>query len=157
FAIDPMEDARIAFARNTIAAAKAYMPFGSGVGTFVSVYPQFEPPHDAISNVYANHAHNDLLELCLESGVSSVLLAVAFVAWFVSRSKKLWWSPPIDVRPIDVLLARAATIAIPLIVAHSVVDYPLRTGAMMVVFGFASALLIEPFNATRPERTHQSQ
>ena len=65
-----MEGARIPFAHNTITAAKAYMPFGSGVGTFVSVYPGFEPAHDAISNVYANHAHNDLLEVWLEGGVS---------------------------------------------------------------------------------------
>ena len=25
----------------------AYMPFGSGLGTFVSVYPLFEKPEDA--------------------------------------------------------------------------------------------------------------
>ncbi len=31
-----------------------------------------------------------------------------------------------------------------LLIAHSVVDYPLRTGAMMAVFAFACALLTEP-------------
>src|SRR5690606_465747 len=47
------------------------------------------------------------------------------------------------------LLARAATIALGLLVAHSVVDYPLRTGAMAAVFAFACGLLVTPPRAAR--------
>lgn len=145
FAIDPMEDARIPFAHNTITAAKAYMPFGSGLGTFVSIYPTFEPAQDTIST------HDDLLEIWLEGGAFSIILAAAFLSWLVLRSKKIWWRANTDIRPIDLLLARAATIAIPLLIAHSVVDYPLRTGAMMAVFAFACALLVEPVNPVQDE------
>jgi len=151
FAVDPMEDARIPFARNTITAAKAYMPFGSGVGTFVSVYPTFEPAQDTIADTYANHAHNDLLEIWLEGGVISIILAAAFMTWLVLRSTNIWWRPPTNIRAIDLLLARAATMVIPLIIVHSVVDYPLRTGAMMAVFAFSCALLVEPLNPARDE------
>ena len=63
FVTDPLQDARIPFARTTIEAAQAYMPFGSGMGTFVPVYAMFEKPQDLIANVYANRAHNDFLEL----------------------------------------------------------------------------------------------
>jgi hypothetical protein len=66
FAADPIEDARIPFARNTIEAAIAYMPLGSGLGTFVPVYAMFEKPQDAMIDTFANHAHNDLLELWLK-------------------------------------------------------------------------------------------
>jgi O-antigen ligase len=144
FADDPLADSRVTFARNTIAAAKAYMPFGSGVGTFVSVYPTFELPQDAISNAFVNHAHDDLLEVWLEGGVISLCLMAAFAAWFLLRAAKIWWRVPEDIRAIDLLLARAATIAVPLIIAHCAVDYPLRTGAIMAVFAFSCALLIEP-------------
>ena len=72
FAVDPMADARIPFARNTIEAAKAYMPFGSGLGTFVPVYGMFEKPADAMANTFANRAHNDVLEFWLEGGHSWV-------------------------------------------------------------------------------------
>jgi O-antigen ligase len=144
FADDPLADSRVTFARNTIAAAKAYMPFGSGVGTFVSVYPTFELPQDAISNAFVNHAHDDLLEVWLEGGVISLCLMAAFAAWFLLRAAKIWWRAPDTMRAIDLLLARAATIAVPLIIAHCVVDYPLRTGAIMAVFAFSCALLIEP-------------
>jgi O-antigen ligase len=144
FADDPLADSRVTFARNTIAAAKAYMPFGSGVGTFVSVYPTFELPQDAISNAFVNHAHDDLLEVWLEGGAISLCLIAAFATWFLLRAAKIWWRVPEDIRAIDLLLARAATIAVPLIIAHCAVDYPLRTGAIMAVFAFSCALLIEP-------------
>jgi O-antigen ligase len=144
FADDPLADSRVTFARNTIAAAKAYMPFGSGVGTFVSVYPTFELPQDAISNAFVNHAHDDLLEVWLEGGAISLCLIAAFAAWFLLRAARIWWRAPEDIRAIDLLLARAATIVVPLLIAHSAVDYPLRTGAIMAIFAFSCALLIEP-------------
>jgi len=144
---DPLHDARTAIAHNTIAAANAYLPFGSGVGTFVSAYPPFESSQDAIPNVYINHAHNDFLELTLENGAVGVILVAVFAIWFFMGSEKIWRRPTENIRAIDVLLARAATIAIALIIAHSLFDYPLRTGAMMAVFAFSCALLIEPLNA----------
>ena len=42
FADDPLADGRIPFARNTIEAALAFFPIGSGLGTFTMVYPTFE-------------------------------------------------------------------------------------------------------------------
>ncbi len=156
FAVDPMEDGRIIFARNTIRAAKAYMPIGSGVGTFVSVYPTFEAPQDAIANIFANHAHNDWLEAWLEGGVASIVLVAAFVVWLVMRCEKIWWRAPAKVRAIDVSLARAATIAIALVMAHSFVDYPLRTDAMMAVFAFSCALVIEPLCLRQDEMEDRS-
>jgi len=156
FATDPMQGARPVFARNTIEAAKAYMPFGSGVGTFVSVYPTFERPQDTIANVYANHAHDDWLEIWLEGGIVSIVLAAGFLIWFSLRSKKLWQRSPGNIRDIDVLLARASTVAVPLILIHSVVDYPLRTDAMMAVFAFCCALLVAPPKTAREEDAPRS-
>src|SRR5260370_32164812 len=70
FVFDPLEDGRIRFARRTIEAATAYMPLGSGMGTFVPVYATFERPEDTFGSAYVNHAHNDVLEVWLEAGVA---------------------------------------------------------------------------------------
>lgn len=151
FTLDTLHDARVRFARNTIEAAWAYFPFGSGVGSFVPVYGMFEKPADIIEHTYANHAHNDVLELWLESGVVGITIAVFFVIWLVARSRAIWSRSAAAGQDIDRLLARAATVVIGLLIAHSFVDYPLRTGAMMAVFAFSCALLIEPLRPAEPE------
>ena len=129
---------------HTIQAAKAYMPLGSGLGTFVPVYALFEQPGDTAINSYVNRAHNDVLELWLETGVLGLVLMGLFAIWLAARSVKFWRSAPLGAREIDWSLARAATIIIVLVIIHSLVDYPLRTGAMMAIMAFVCALLIEP-------------
>jgi O-antigen ligase len=150
-AVDPLEDARISFAHNTLKAALAFMPLGSGVGTFVPVYAMFEPPGDALPFVYANHAHNDYLELWLETGVMGIALLGVFIVWMGLTGVRLWRQPPAGAGELDWSLIRAATVVIALIMAHSFVDYPLRTGAMMAIFAFSCALLVEPLRPPQRE------
>lgn len=142
---DPLADARMTFARNTIRAATAFMPFGTGIGTFVPVYGMFERTNDLLANAYANHAHNDLLESWLETGILGPLLMVLFCIWLGGGCVRLWRKSQPHRSAFDLLLARAATIAIGLLLVHSLVDYPLRTGAMMAIFAFCCALLIDPW------------
>ena len=151
FAEDPLEDARLALARNTFALAKAFMPFGSGMGTFVPVYANFEKPQDAHVDSFANHAHNDVLELCLEAGAAGIALMAIFLGWVVVTSVRMWRHNVAGGGSIDWSLSRAATLVIGLISAHSFVDYPLRTSAMMAILAFACGLLIEP--STQAKRT----
>jgi O-antigen ligase len=152
FGADPMQDGRITFARNTIEAAKAYMPFGSGMGTFVPVYAMYEKPQDGLAGAYVNRAHDDFLEVSLESGIVGIILIGLFVVWWVLRSTKIWRrAAPPGALEIDVSLARAGTLIVGLLMAHSVVDYPLRTAAMMAIMAFACALLVDPVAGAESE------
>ena len=155
FAVDPLQDSRIPFATTTIEAAWSFMPFGSGMGTFAPVYATFEKPQDILANAYVNRAHNDVLEIWLELGVAGIALMLVFLGWYAVRSIAVWRHTAFGPREIDTLLARSATLIVGLLIAHSVVDYPLRTGAMMAVFAFACALLTEPPGAGR--RTAESK
>ncbi len=157
FSIDPLQDARIPFALTTIEAARAFMPFGSGMGTFVPVYALFEKPHDLLANVFVNRAHNDVLEIWLETGAAGIALMAVFAVWFASRCLALWRRVPIGLQPIDASLARAATLVVGLLIAHSAVDYPLRTAAMMTVFAFASALMIAPPTPVRQSEAREEK
>lgn len=143
FDTDAFADARLPYARNTLEAAQTHLPFGTGIGSFVSVYGAFEKPAD-VHRSFANRAHNDLLEALLETGVLGLALFSMFVLWLAARALALLRS---HVRPderIDALLARAAMIATVLLIVHSLADYPLRTGAIAALFAFFCGLLIPP-------------
>jgi O-antigen ligase len=143
FSADPLTDGRLSVARLTSETAQLYMPFGSGMGTFMPIYGLQERAADALLDTYVNRAHNDLLELWLETGVAGPVLVAAVVIWFAGRSARLW-HPRTPGAEIDISIARAATIVIALIGAHSLVDYPLRTGAIMAIVAFSCGLLIAP-------------
>jgi O-antigen ligase len=157
FAFDPLEDGRIRFAHRTIEAARAYMPLGSGMGTFVPVYATFERPEDAVAGAYVNHAHNDVLELWLEAGVAGASLGGLFAIWLMLRSVAIWrHAGGSGMLEIDLHLARAATMMAALLLAHSFVDYPLRTGALMALMAFACALLLpQPIGAESRDKAQK--
>jgi len=157
FTSDRLAEARIHFAHNTFQAALAFMPLGSGVGTFVPVYAMFEKPGDTFPDVYANHAHDDYFEVWLENGVIGVGLTALFVGWFAVTAMRLWRKPPAGAGELDWSLVRAATLIVGLLLIHSSVDYPLRTGAMMAIFAFACALLVEPLPRQRKPQTVASE
>ena len=93
---------------------------------------------------YANHAHDDFLEIWLETGVAGLILVLLFVTWVLWRSLQVWRRSYVGGLQIDRFLVRASTLAILLLLFHSIADYPLRTGSMMALFAFLCALLIPP-------------
>ena len=121
----------------TIPAIKANGLVGSGVGSFAQVYPQYEDPA-AVTTTFVNHAHNDYLEVALETGIPGVMLVVAFLIWWASRAVPIWRSAAVD------RYALAASIASAAILVHSLVDYPLRTAALSAIMAACLALMAQP-------------
>ncbi|BBC73972.1 conserved hypothetical protein [Altererythrobacter sp. B11] len=118
-----------------------YWPAGSGLGTFAEAYPSYEDPL-AVTRTYINHAHNDYLELLLETGALGVIAFAAFLAWWTIQTIRIWTRS--DASPF----AKAAVIASATLLLHSLVDYPLRTVALGAVFSACLALMASP-NSTR--------
>lgn len=112
-------------------------PAGTGLGSFQSVFALWEDP-SAVENTYVNHAHNDYLQVLLEMGAAGLLLVLLFLWWWAVQVMRVWHSS------ISSHLAKAATIASGALLAHSLVDYPLRTAALSAVFGMTLALMAQP-------------
>ncbi len=138
----PLDDARLTIFETTLQAIAAYMPSGSGIGTFAIVYGAFERPEYAMP-VYINRAHSDVLELALETGAAGLILLALFVLWLTTRTIRVWRSPARHSCGASII-ARAASLAAWLLIAHSFIDYPLRTAALMAVFAFSCAVLVAP-------------
>jgi O-antigen ligase len=128
-------DLRSTFYATTWRAIRDHWLAGTGLGTFTLIYPSYERTGQIVS-VYANHAHDEYLELWLETGLAGLVLVGIFcclVARHFSRSG----------------LAEASFIAIVAIMLHSLVDYPLRTFGLAIPFAFfaATVLSIRPHSS----------
>ena len=130
----------------TSRAASDFMPWGSGLGSFQSVYPLYENPLKVDAD-YVIHAHNDYAEVALELGVAGILLMVLFLAWWVAAAWRTWRTA--EAGPF----ARAATIASAAVLVHSFVDFPLRTAAISVCFAMCLALLADSRAAPPKEKS----
>lgn len=115
-------------------AIASTFPTGTGLGSFEKIYRQFEDP-DQVTRTYVNHAHNDYIEFVLELGLAGILILVVFVGWWAFAALAIWTSP------ISTPVARAATIVSATILAHSVVDFPLRTSSISGIFAAAIAIM----------------
>lgn len=149
---DPLDDERWTYTVVTMRAARDFFPFGSGLGTFDSVYKAYEED-EMLSDSYLNNAHNDFAELFLEGGVLSAVLLAVFSGLFLTTAARNW-RKSVDPRSrvLDVALLRAGSIAIVLLLLHSAVDYPLRSAALSTIFAFSCALMLPQHRAEADHR-----
>jgi O-antigen ligase len=117
-------------------AAETYLPLGSGVGSFDAVFRSVEPL-EQLDPTFFNHAHNEYLETWLEAGWPGAILILAFLVWYGRRVWSAWRAAPSRERDLQ----RAASIALLAMLAHSAVDYPLRTATLACLFALCAAIL----------------
>lgn len=136
FGNDPTS--RRVIAETTLEGIGASFPAGTGLGSFADVYRFFEQ-RSTPGNEYINHAHNDYLELVLELGLPGLLLLIAGVIWWGRQTLTVW------TREFEgVSLARAGSVAIGVVIAHSFVEYPIRTAAIAGIVAVAASLMTSP-------------
>lgn len=109
----------------TIEAIQDHWLTGSGLGTFMLIYPNYEDAEQVIQ-AFANHTHNDYLEILLEIGLGGAVIILSF---FLLISRGIFRSP----------LSEAAFLSLVALCLHSIVDYPMRTMALAMVFAFLAA------------------
>jgi O-antigen ligase len=139
---------RRVIAATTVEAVERSFPVGTGLGSFSTVYRRFQDPN-VVTGTFVNHAHNDYLEVALETGLAGLLLICAFIAWSLVRTVAVWRADG-----TGQATARAGSIMVLVVLLHSIVDYPLRTAAIAAVFAMGCALLVPARNrreATRVE------
>jgi O-antigen ligase len=148
--IERSTTSRQSMVSTTAEALGDYFPAGAGVGAFPMVYRSYEAPSE-VSTTWVNHAHSDLVEIGLEAGLPGYLLLAVFLLWWGRRAYRIWIA---DEKPDH--YARAAVVASAAIMAHSFVDYPLRTAAISALFAMCVALMAQPRPWARRRRDERS-
>lgn len=89
-------------------AAQERALFGSGPGTFALAYQQFRPISRLPQKVYVGVAHNDSIELAVESGIIGLVLWVLILASAIHRGYRFAWFSDFDNEPAGITSALAA-------------------------------------------------
>lgn len=117
------------------------LPLGTGIGSFDSVNRAYET-HLDLGRTYLNNAHNDLAQIVIEAGVAALAALAAWLVLIVRQcGNALSVTGRRDVRDLRRLRAGALILPIFILLAHSLVDYPLRTSAVATTFMLCLALL----------------
>lgn len=131
-------------------AAQAHWPLGTGLGTFATVFPAYQPPE--MGRWFVNFAHNDYLQLAMECGVLAVplLLAVLWLAgrraWrLVAARRRGTWSS------VD-SLALACGLGFLAQALHAWVDYPWRIPATAMLGAFLLGVFLREPEVVAPQR-----
>jgi len=136
--VDANEEVRAALAVATYGMGWQLAPWGGGVGSFVPWFDQFAPD-PLFAWEYFNHAHNEYVQWWLESGVPGMVALAAALALLV------WCRPSArrgDRDPGSDAPAVGSWVAVVLVLAHSGVDYPLRTPTMMGVTALLAGIAV---------------
>ena len=107
---------------------------GTGMGSFVTVYPQFEKE---ISDLVTEHAHNDYLEALAETGLlGGGLIIAALILFFSLAFRDLF--PQLKIEPGWIQVG--AAIGCCGLMVHSFADFNLHIPANAAWFAFSAGL-----------------
>ena len=135
------------FTAATLDGARAFWPWGSGAGTFESVFPRFQA---ADSLFYIEYAHNDYAQLLMELGLPGLLLALAVAALVVAQLVRLVRAYRAERRLSGELALRAyCGLGALALLLHSTVEFNMHIPALALTAAFLLGVYLRPLDAPR--------
>jgi hypothetical protein len=129
---------RIALSAATFRAALDFLPFGSGLSTFVDVFPRYQVE---VFGGYIDHAHNDYLQFFLETGLAAPVVVALALAAYVMRMAELLRRE--TARSFIVLQIAAGVGLLPMIL-HSMFDFSIHMPANAMWFAALAGVTFHP-------------
>lgn len=117
-----------------------YWPVGSGIGSYQSVIPLFEDP-DLVTSRYIATAHNEYLQILMETGVFGLIVLLTALGWLSWRTKVVWLD---GVATSSENFQKMALVGILACSLHSIVDYPARTPAIAALLALYVGIVALP-------------
>jgi O-antigen ligase len=131
-------EGRLALYAATLRAAIEFLPFGSGLSTFASVFPRFQV--EAFGG-YIDYAHNDYMQSFMELGLAAPVIVGLLLVVYVTRMTDLLRRE--RDRSFTVLQIAAGVGLLPMIL-HSVFDFSLHMPANAMWFATLAGVMLHP-------------
>jgi O-antigen ligase len=128
------EGLRVAIVKDSMGMIEQHPVVGWGLGTFPVIYPSFRSFY---TNLFVNEAHNDFVQLLVETGIlgfSLILIFLFLTYWAGLRSVDHWRSEP---RAAIVL---AALVGCTGLLIHGLGDFNLQIPANAAIFSAIAAI-----------------
>ncbi len=139
--VEATDAIRLEILRDSVRLVAAHPLLGSGLGTFTAVYPQVRT---FPTNLFVNAAHNDYVQLTVETGLAGMLSALGFLYLVfgsalrtIHRKNRGWGSA----------VSLAAMVGCVALLVHSLFDFNLEIPANAATFAFLAGLA-----SARPRR-----
>lgn len=143
------EDLRWQFWSSVVDFLPQYLPWGSGIGSFVPVY-QIHEPAGLLLPLYVNQAHNDWLDIALTSGVPGIVLALAAVVMLARAI-----GAALIAQGIAGHIRRTGVGVILVLAFSSLSDYPVRTPILAAVLAVAVIWAWAPLRSNDNEESER--
>jgi len=101
---------------------------GTGLGTFETVYPRYESFYDG---KIVNHAHNDFMEVVVETGLLGTVCGVCFLVMFF---RSAWSKLARERTPILRAVRGGGLVACSGLLLHGLVDFNFRIPSNALLF-----------------------
>jgi hypothetical protein len=135
------EDMRIQAWPTVKGILESFWPTGSGFGSFPDIFKVFEPD-SLLQASYFNHAHNDWAELVITGGLPFLLIVLTMLIWVGRKVAERGFRSLLKGYRGDNRLPLLVVIL--LLLAASLVDYPLRVPSLQAFAVMAVVLLCCP-------------
>ena len=129
-----LHEVRPIFWEQTVDMIGDFPLLGTGLGTFVSVYPIYE---EIGSRAQVSHAHNDYLEYLSELGIPGAVFLLGGILFLLVNSFLIWRERR---HPQVKGLALGAIVAVLVMLIHSITDFNLHIPANMLLFSVVLSL-----------------
>lgn len=129
---------RVTIIKDSLTIVRHHLYMGWGLGTFPVIYPSFRTFY---TNFFVNEAHNDFVQLLVETGIvgfslMTLFLVVTYRSGF--RSIAEWKTDP------GATIALAALIGCSGLIIHGLGDFNLQVPANAAIFVALAAMAIAP-------------
>jgi O-antigen ligase len=139
---------RLMIAKDSMRIVGDHPLLGSGLGTFADVYPQYRTFYLV---KYVNAAHNDYVQLLVETGLLGFLAMIWSVILLISRGTRHVWAKQPGPQSI---LGFAAFLGCTGILIHSLTDFNMHIPANAAWFFALAACASQPVDGTKSSQRH---
>lgn len=147
--VDAAQELRAPMRAAAAVLARAHAPLGTGIGGFVPAFAAAAPDALLLQR-YINHAHNEYLQWWVEFGWVAVLAGLVCTCTLLAAIMGAIRAKAYSGARRDLLVGSAAVLC--MVLAHSMVEYPLRTTSLASVVAVVAAILVLlPVTREKPE------